>query len=612
MYVTIFLEENNSMKYRNFLFNALLLSALCCVSLSFKKDHRVKDNNLSDLKLIATKYDNDKKINSFDSTEEPHFNGIYINDYVSRQPGNYHQITSFNMASFFENLYMFSPANCIGSCGYVSLIQCMSYYDTFYNDDVIPFDYDRNDSTQPDEQSVETISPGVIRQEYYYSLGSYYSFCHSNMSYNLQSKLTVVRNILNNTDNDNVDEHGNSLFRYSIGGWDYQQLLTSFYSNYTLTASVNEYASSTYTNENYSNIIKDVIDSGNPAIVHIKKTVGNDSHYHSVVAYKYDSANIYANFGYGSYSTSLPLIGGSQGYTEIYGVYTLDYYTYPHSHSNNYIFDNIEHCGCNLCDEILFRTEPIYTNIPPTIYWMKDSTRNDEFYYICIKDLSTGHELLSYNLILNEMTFSELDWNYILSNITFHIGFSLTRCNTSFGYEDCLTTRPKPVLTVDYFEINQSEYGFADSYPGTNQYKQVTKNNTTFDTNRLRCGYIHNEFINLSPRKINAGIAYLEYTFICNIELFEVAISMWGINELTNSNNATAFIQYKDSNGSYQNLVDLYNDFSLSKNRTMQDHLSINLPLSTNTIRIYTTAEAIGDNNRGRLSIGELKVIYEA
>lgn len=86
---------------------------------------------------------------------------------------------------------------------------------------------------------------------------------------------------------------------------------------------------------------------------------------------------------------------------------------------------------------------------------------------------------------------------------------------------------------------------------------------------------------------------------------------MWSYNELTNYLNATGFIQYKNENGVYQNLVDLYTDFAISKNRNHQDYLSLTLPVSTNSIRFYTTSEAIGDNNKGRISLGNILVVYE-
>ena len=51
---------------------------------------------------------------------------------------------TLNKNSYFSNLYNYSPMNSHGSCGYVSLAQYLSYYDTFYNDNIIPESYERN------------------------------------------------------------------------------------------------------------------------------------------------------------------------------------------------------------------------------------------------------------------------------------------------------------------------------------------------------------------------------------------------------------------------------------------------------------------------------------
>ena len=50
-----------------------------------------------------------------------------------------------NITKYFKNLYKYSPENSYGSCGYVSFIQYLSYYDTFYNDSIIPENYEQYD-----------------------------------------------------------------------------------------------------------------------------------------------------------------------------------------------------------------------------------------------------------------------------------------------------------------------------------------------------------------------------------------------------------------------------------------------------------------------------------
>ena len=47
--------------------------------------------------------------------------------------------------------------------------------------------------------------------------------------------------------------------------------------------------------------------------------------------------------------------------------------------------------------------------------------------------------------------------------------------------------------------------------------KPVTLASEEFNTTRLRCGYIEEEYIVLSPRRKDAGNAYLIYSFNNNI-----------------------------------------------------------------------------------------------
>ena len=579
----------------------VILCLLCSLITPFNKSILNKTHNDCDL-FYENNFQDSEKANICDY-QKPRQNQILINDNCSYQPGNYHQQTNFNLYDYFNNLYTYSPDNSVGSCGFVSLIQLMSYYDTFYNDNIIPEDYDCHLLNEMTEQLVSLSSPGVLRQKYTESLGySYYTFCHNTITTNFQSKLTIVYNQLNGTDNDSM-LNGNPVFEATLGGWEYHDLLESFYGN-DLIFNISSYQG--LSNASYVDLIKNFIDNEKPVVVHIK----NDSlaKYHSVVAYDYDSTTIYANFGYGSAYTHLSLF--DLLYTDIYGVYALDFYSMPHVHSNNYVFSGKGHCGCNLDDSILFLSSPIFTNFSPTIFWMRDKNYSNEQYHLCIQDVDSGEELLAYNLAFNYLTISLTDWIYILSFGVGDLAFILTRYNYDFGYESCTTVIEHPYLAKNNFSIFQSEYGYQDSYPSNEIENVVTKNTDYFSTKRLRCGYIHNEFINLSPRRVNAGTAYLEYTFPYDVFLFEISISMWSYNECVSGENATALIQYKNTNNEYITLVDLFNDFTISQNRLKQDHLSITLPTSVKTIRIFTSADAIGNNNKGRISIGELRVVY--
>lgn len=577
-------------------------------------DSRNFGNN--SLESIAKEWDGNKDFDKayYKNLVEPCDNPEGSPDYVDYSSQNYYQQTTFNRKTYFQNLYAYSANNSVGSCGFVSLIQAMSYYDSFYNDNIIPETYDKFDSNQTSEASVKLVSPGVLNQAYSSSYGTYYQFCHDTMADNFQSKLTVLKNQLNGTDNNgtHLDGDGNTVnnFTTSIGGWDYQSLLNSLYSGSGVSVSVTEYANKS--NSEFVSIIKSIINNGDPAVVHIKKfdSLGVQIGYHSVVAYEYDESGIYANFGWGSGSTHYQLLGGTAGYTLITQVYSLDYSSNEHVHSNNYVISSKGHCGCNLSDEILFRVEPDFKNIPPTLYWMKDVYDSDESFDLYIRNGYSSTNIVSLHTSNNKLTLSRNQWSLIINNTTSSISFILKRYKTDTNYAQVRTLKAKPTINAQHFTISPSEYGFTDAYPYSQVQQSVTQGSISFNTKRLRCGYIHDEFINLSPRRLGAGLAYLEFEFSINIYAIDLDISMWSNSEMTSAANSTAYIQYKDLSGNYHNLIDLYNDITLSKDRTNQDHLVFTFPELTTSFRFYTTSDAVGDRNKGRISIGDLSVYY--
>ena len=276
------------------------------------------------------------------------FNGVNLKEIMPRHGGEclecgedpeYLSYTNFNRISYFKYLYNYSPKNtATGTCGYVSLIQLMTYYDTFYNDYIVPSSYDDGPVNNTSLSQANSNSPGVVREDYNSSVySSYYSFCNSTQNYNLQSKLSVVYNTLNGTND-------SSNFVDSIGGWDYQTLLNSFYGNSsTVSVTTIDNSYSTYTVNQMKGYIKNYIDAGKPVVVHIKSSMG--FYRHSVVAYDYSGDTIYANFGYDSSTTHQNLLSGS--YSGIYYIAALDYGNIDHYHSDNYVINYEYYCGCN-------------------------------------------------------------------------------------------------------------------------------------------------------------------------------------------------------------------------------------------------------------------------
>lgn len=254
-------------------------------------------------------------------------------------------LLSTERIEYFYNLYDYSPENSHGSCGYVSFIQYLSYYDSYYNDSIIPDIYERNQGNVSSLEQAMSISPGVLRQSYPEAPSDLYTFIQNNMNTDYQMKLMdIVNQSMNHTS-----------YNYScgIGMWDYHWIVDTIpafdntYFDYTRVQDLGPNAKPTdaYVISWFDYFVKSQLNGGNPVMLHIAKYNQNNGqyeNYHSVVAYYYNEDGIHANFGWGDDSTDV-IIPNDYQITEA-GVIDFDYVT--ELHSNNYIINYGKYCGC--------------------------------------------------------------------------------------------------------------------------------------------------------------------------------------------------------------------------------------------------------------------------
>lgn len=165
--------------------------------------------------------------------------------------------------------------------------------------------------------------------------------------------------------------------------------------------------------------------------------------------------------------------------------------------------------------------------------------------------------------------------------------------------------------------IVPTDYGFADAYP-TDDY---TKNNYTthtlssgfkFRTKRYRTGYIHNEYVVMSPFRSGITEAFIEYNFDVPISKIEVFLSHWRSlsHEWTYSTNCSAVLRIKDGSN-YITILDLLSDTTkLSTDRNNQTKYTIEFPKTVYSFEFYMKSSKVNvnDNNRGRICIGGMNV----
>ena len=254
---------------------------------------------------------------------------------------NYYTQTYFSMYKYFKNLYTYMPSNSGLSCSFVSLISVLSYFDTFYNDDIIGEIYDRHDPNITTLSQAYLVSPGVVRSgESFTSPYYWYTYCHNTMNSNFTSKLTVIYNQIKGTDDTvhfvemiNLMSEMDDIVNAYLG-----TNQCTFYLNYSENQN------------NYFSIIRNYINSGFPVIVGISDALNN--YPHEVVAYDFDDNYVYANYGWGSSDTHIALPTASEpttyyNFNHIRHIAVVSFTNMGHSHSNNYVINNVGYCGCN-------------------------------------------------------------------------------------------------------------------------------------------------------------------------------------------------------------------------------------------------------------------------
>ncbi len=171
-----------------------------------------------------------------------------------------------------------------------------------------------------------------------------------------------------------------------------------------------------------------------------------------------------------------------------------------------------------------------------------------------------------------------------------------------------------PSINSIYNVIRPQDYGFPESYgEATPINKTILLPNTseTIETTRLRCGYIEEECINISTKRYSPGLAYLEYKFNKDIYQIEVDLSWWSSKEKVHSYDSNYRIEYLLNSSIYFEILDLWDDVKLSTNKNSPTKVSILFPKGIKTFRFYGLANnPINDRNKGRLSIFDMIVTY--
>lgn len=547
-------------------------------------------------------------------------------------------LNDFYSTEYFSNLHTNFGNNSHGTCSYVALGMLLSFYDTYWDDTIIPEAYDVSsafdssalDSDAPAALPFSLESPGISFEDNKkvasLSNSEYMDFIESTSSTCFQSRLiTIKKQIFGNFSFESDEnpygmtftEIQNLLGRYLFLYRDFQ--VDDFSSSYNVKG-----------DDTTRQFVVERINEGMPVLIMAtSETLGA----HSMIAYDYDAASdtIFAHPGWrnedGEALTHASL--KQLGFSMIESAITLNI-NRSHSHSDNYVSSSEESfCSCSYANPQNIRiVSGNYKDMNAKFAW--DSLYKEKWYAECDPyfELDALHSdkfpLFSVSRI-EERAYTFTDNGrvlvlYFTSGNSYYIRIKLSSRSHEFS-DECyaikLFEKPEDYKFSTY--IKPSEYGFADAYPTDDSTKinftdHQASNGFKFKTRRYRTGYIHNEYVVMSPIRKGINEAFIEYSFMTAITRLDVELAHWReySKELLDSSTGEARLEYY-SNG-WQTKLDLLSEETcLPQDRSQMLLYKITFDQPVYRIRFYSksSTENTNDSNRGRICIGDM-VFHES
>ena len=265
-----------------------------------------------------------------------------------------------------------------------------------------------------------------------------------------------------------------------------------------------------------------------------------------------------------------------------------------------------------------------YLDECPTFSWLTDIGSQNLYYddFDLVFLSPNGQEILRKNNIKTigingSYTLSKSEWgDIILVYGRTYYAYIVARQTLSFtsgNYYSELFEFTEPDDFNKKAQFKPNEWGFEPQYFFESNKEghtttTITDHNLTVTTNRLRCGYIENSYVILSPKRKNAGLAYLELYFDKPVYSYMFGITLWSNNEGLNSSDCTAVVEIMNSNNEWFVDWDLFRDLpnGFSVKTQQIDRYASSYKEGTYAIRFVMTSPAIGDRNKGRLCLDDI------
>ncbi len=215
-----------------------------------------------------------------------------------------------------------------------------------------------------------------------------------------------------------------------------------------------------------------------------------------------------------------------------------------------------------------------------------------------------------------KVTLTSDEWKMVNSDSgacykIYFVGWEMTSYRTGGYYSESFIFEKPTSFSSSKIQIKPNEWSFEGRYyfqneielDETHRYSTLSKGGLTISTDRLRCGYIEDSYVILSPRRENAGLAYFEMNFDKPVYSIVYSTCLW---RYTEGLDVSAIIQIKDSSGNWSTIMDLLNDISLTARVNGIKRYAHYSDAGIYGLRFEARATAIGERNKGRLCIDDL------
>lgn len=158
----------------------------------------------------------------------------------------------------------------------------------------------------------------------------------------------------------------------------------------------------------------------------------------------------------------------------------------------------------------------------------------------------------------------------------------------------------EPKTFYHLHNLNPSDFNFDEQYYFYEQTTSIIVDDIAIQTRRLRCGYVEDQYINLSAKRANAGHAFLELRFDRLISYLAFGVTIWKNYELLTTDNDSAIVYVLTANNVWVELIDLLNEHVLPISRRDVARFDVQ---NVYGIKFEVYSNPTGNRNKGRLCI---------